>query len=391
MQVALVDPSLFTLPYDTALAAGLAEAGHEVVLHGRTLRAGEHVPPGIHLRPDFYRLADSATMARLPRPVRLGAKGLDHLGSLAGLAAQLRRSKPDVIHFQWLALPVFDRLLLHALRRIAPLVLTVHDTDPFNGDPSAGLQLRGFRACLDMFDALVVHTDQGRKRLQGFGIDPSRIAVIPHGLLHPVAPKAAEPVDGLLTFMMFGKIKPYKGADLAIAAFAALPERMRSKARLRIVGQPYLDIAPLLQAVEAVGDAVSIETGFVVESDIAALFKPGTVALFPYREIEASGVMFMAIAYGRPILATQLGSFAETLQDGVQGRLIPPGDIAALSVAMAGMIENPGFVAAAAAAARDLALAVPVWKAIGHRTAQLYAGLPRNQTSRAWRAAHVEA
>ncbi len=376
MQIALVDPSLFTLPYDTALATGLEDAGHHVVLHGRPLRKGEDVPAGVSVQPDFYRVTDRGAVAALPGSLRLAAKGLDHLGSLIGLAARLRRLKPDVIHFQWLALPMFDRLLLPALRRIAPLVLTVHDTNPFNGDPSAGLQLRGFSACLQQFDGLIVHTEQGRERLQGFGVQADRIAVIPHGLLHPVA-EAAPAADPRLTFLMFGKIKPYKGADVAIEALAALPDDLRSRARLRIVGQPYMDLASLQQAAEGLGSAVSIETGFVADGNIASLFDAGTVALFPYREIEASGVMFMALAYGRPIIASRIGSFAETLQDGVQGRLLPAGNVAALTAAMAEMIANPGFVADAAQASRALALETPSWKTIGTRTAQLYAAMQR--------------
>jgi glycosyltransferase involved in cell wall biosynthesis len=306
MRVAIIDPSLFTLPYDVALAAGLEAAGHQVTLHGRDLRAGEALAASITLQPDFYRLSERSTGAMLPGPVRLIAKGLDHAGSLLRLTAQLRRQKPNVIHFQWLALPMFDRLALSALRRFAPLVLTVHDTDPFNGDPSAGLQLRGFRSCLQQFDALIVHTEQGRQRLQKFGLEARRISVIPHGLLHQIGAAAPQTQDARLTFLMFGKIKPYKGTDVAIAAFAALPEALRRRARLRIIGRPYMDIIPLRRAAEGLGDSVSLETDFVAEADIASLYDQNTVALFPYREIEASGVLFITLAFGRPIIASKL-------------------------------------------------------------------------------------
>ena len=41
------------------------------------------------------------------------------------------------------------------------------------------------------------------------------------------------------TILAFGKIKPYKGIDLLIEAFAGLPETLRAGAKLRIVGEPF--------------------------------------------------------------------------------------------------------------------------------------------------------
>ena len=75
-----------------------------------------------------------------------------------------------------------------------------------------------------------------------------------------------------------------------------------------------------------VADRLHIEPRFVADADIPALFGPGVVALFPYREIEASGVLSIALARGRPVIASRLGNFAEMIEDGVQGLLVPPGD-----------------------------------------------------------------
>lgn len=372
MHIALIDPSLFTLPYDGALADGFTREGHTVVLHGRRLRPEDGSAAGIALSEDFYRVAGGRRVMALPGPLRLAVKGVDHAWSMRRLLRRLERERPDVIHFQWLPLPMLDGLLLPRFRRIAPLVLTVHDTNPFNGDPSAALQARGFRAALERFDRLVVHTAQGRARLLAMGIPPSRVAVLPHGLLVDPVPGAPDPMLGRLDFLLFGKIKPYKGADLLIEAFAALPEALRAQARLRIVGKAYMDLAPLYALAAARGIALEIEQGFVADDALPALFGSGTVAMFPYREIEASGVMFLAIAHGRPMIASRLGSFGELLADGEHGCLLPPGDVPALTQAMQRMLTDRGFAAGCAGAVRALALAVPGWDEIARRTAQLY-------------------
>ena len=374
MRVALIDPSLFTLPYDRALAGGLRDAGHHPTLFGRAPGPDDSAADGIDLVPHFYRLSDGAAGRRLPRPVRLGLKGIDHALSMLGLLRRLRRERPDIIHFQWLPLPMMDRRFLPAFAAVAPLVLTVHDTNPFNGDPSARLQGRGFFMALGGFARLIVHTAQGRERLQAAGVPGHRIAVLPHGTLLDAPERAPDPMTGPVTFLLFGKIKPYKGVDVLMEAFAALPDRLRAGAGLRVVGKPYMDLAPLYALAERLGIAAQtrIEPRFVDDAEIPALFAPGTVAVFPYREIEASGVLSMALACGRPVLASRLGTFAEMLADGVQGALVPPGDTPALSAAMARLLEDRSHAAACAGAARRLAGEGPGWDEIGRLTAAVY-------------------
>lgn len=379
LRVALIDPSLFTLPYDAALAAGLQAEGHQVVLHGRTPGPDDNATDGAPLRASFYRVADAPALARLPRALRLGIKGLDHAWSMQALVRRLRRERPDVIHFQWLPLPVVDRRFLGRLRAIAPLVLTVHDTNPFNGNPTGTLQKLGARAAFADFDRLIVHTEQGRARLLAHGEGRDRIAVMPHGLLgRASAHAAADPMQGEVTFLLFGKIKPYKGADLLIEAFARLDPALRAQARLRIVGKPYMDLEPLYQLARrhGVSDRVAVEPRFVGDEEVGGIFGPGVVASFPYREIEASGVLSLAITFGRPILAARLGSFIEAVQDGEHGLLVPPEDVGALCAAMARFVEDRGFAAACAASVLALTASVPTWPEIARRTAALYASLP---------------
>jgi glycosyltransferase involved in cell wall biosynthesis len=375
MRAALVDPSLFTLPYDRALAQGLQAAGHTARLYARAPGANDNDAAGVDLVDCFYRVAGSRAVAWLPGRLRLGIKGLDHAASMLLLQRRLRAERPDVIHFQWLPLPVLDRRMLAGFAATAPLVLTVHDTDPFNGDPSAALQARGLFACLPAFARIIVHTEQGRARLLAQGAPADRLLVMPHGPLVEPADAPPDPMQGALRFVLFGKIKPYKGVDVLIEAFAALPPALRSQARLHVVGKPYMDLAPLHALAEARGiaDRLTIEARFVGDGEMAAIFPPGAVAVFPYREIEASGVMSIALAHGRPIVASALGNFAETLQDGVHGHLVPPGDAPALTAALAHMIDNRSFAACCAREAGLLARAAPGWAEIGRRTAAVYA------------------
>jgi glycosyltransferase involved in cell wall biosynthesis len=182
-------------------------------------------------------------------------------------------------------------------------------------------------------------------------------------------------MEGVITFLMFGKIKPYKGVDVLIRAFARLSEAQRRQARLRVIGKPYMDLAPLRALARQLGveSFLSIETRFVAEAEIPGLFGAGTVAAFPYREIEASGVLSLAIGFGRPILASRVGGFAETIADGKHGFLVPANDDAALAAAMIRLIDDRPLAALCAQNVAALAGAVPSWDEIARRTQQVYA------------------
>jgi glycosyltransferase involved in cell wall biosynthesis len=375
MRVALIDPSLFTLPYDAALAAGLRDEGHDVLLYGRPPDANDGGLNDAPLVPGFYRFAGHRALKALPNPVRLAIKGADHVASMFWLRRGLRRNPPDVIHFQWLPLPFVDRRFLAGLRRIAPLVLTVHDTNPFNGAPSSGLQGVGMAKLFGAFERLVVHTARGRERLIDQHVDPSRISVLPHGLLGAEAAARAtrEQAGAIVTFLVFGKIKPYKGIDVLIEAFARLPEELRRNARLRVVGKPYMDLEPLRALAAARGVDPGLDPRFVADDELPGLFASGTIATFPYREIEASGVLSLALANGRPILASRIGGFAESLTDGVHGQLVAPDDPAALATAMARFVRDPRFVAQCESNVAALARAIPPWPEIARRTVEIYA------------------
>lgn len=380
MKAALIDPSLFTWPYDRELMLGLRQNGVEPLIFGKALAAREAPGAQPGLVEHFYPSLVAGPMAAMPGPVRRGFKGVSHAMSLARLLPTLRRLRPDVIHFQWAPLPVVDRLFLPALRRIAPLVLTVHDSTPFNGNPGARIQRIGAVSILRDFAALIVHTEQARRRLVAYGLPADKLTLIPHGLLHDGGPAMDRlmPVEELpdqqVRFLMFGKIKPYKGVDTMIRALALLPPEQRARCRVHVVGKPYMDMAPLRALAEqsGVADRIEYDLRLVPDEELPGLFNDAAVLLMPYREIDASGVLMMALVAGRPIIASNIGNFAETLETERNALLVHADDAASLARAMGRVIVDRALRHGLAAGVRDLRRRIPSWTEIGRSTTALY-------------------
>lgn len=374
MKVAIIDPSLFTIPYDCALCDALAAQGCDIMFFGRPMRAGETMAGAVALRPYFYKVTERCRGA-LPLTAFRLAKGAEHALDMVRLQRDLAASRPDIIHFQWAPLPAIDRRLIGAFRRIAPTLLTVHDTTPFNGSANSQLQEMGALAVFGAFDHLIVHTEKGRRQLMERGIAPETISVIPHGVL--ALPGGAPPTHGGVaerTVLLFGKIKPYKGTDLLIEAFARLPEGLRRTTRLRVIGEPFMAIEPLqARAAElGIGDRIAWDLRYVSDAEIGGILGAADLLAFPYREIDASGVLMASFPYGKPIVASAIGAFRELLRDGEHGRLVPPEDPDALAAALAEILADPRKAAAMGERVRALADGIPGWDEIATRTRAVY-------------------
>jgi glycosyltransferase involved in cell wall biosynthesis len=376
-KVALIDPSLFTLPYDLKLVEGLRGIGHSVRFYGKALGPEETVPESAKLVPHFYPEMQDWGISRWPAGISRIVKGVLHLRSMRRLLDVLRTEQPDVIHFQWLPLPIIDRTFIGALQNIASLVLTAHDSRPYNASPSSMIQNLGAISALGCFDRVIVHTEQARRRLMEYGIAPDRIVRIAHGFLHDdmAAPAVALATQGdkPVCFLMFGKIKPYKGADLAIEAMRRMPPELRERCVLRIVGKPYIDTKPLVRAAGELGSCIALDFRHVPDQEIALLWQQADVLLFPYREIDMSGVLMSAIKPARPIIASKVGGFAELLENGRTALLVPPNDPDALSAAMSRLAREPSTRADMSQSLRAFAATIPTWRTIAAETAAVYA------------------
>lgn len=109
-----------------------------------------------------------------------------------------------------------------------------------------------------------------------------------------------------IKLLNFGRLLLYKGLDLLEEA---LDQVSSSKAyNLRIVGHGPKN--PLLDRLNKRNN-VSVENRWVPEEEIAELMQWADVVILPYREASQSGIAATALAFGKPILITNVGGLAE--------------------------------------------------------------------------------
>jgi glycosyltransferase involved in cell wall biosynthesis len=366
MRVQIVDPAAYTPPYDHALAGAVARAGAEVELVTCRFPYGP-VPreQGYKVSEFFYRRASREGIG--PRRRRL-LRAVEHLPDM--LRYRRAAEAADVVHYQWLPIPALDRRLLPPKR---PRVYTMHWRLPDAGTRIA----RTLTRLLAEMDAVIVHTDHGARRLQSdFAVPEEKLRVIPHGAFDYLTRQGNEvPLPAELrevtgpVVLAFGLLRPYKGTDVLLEAF-----RQVEGAELWVVGMPRMPMDELRELARRARGTVRFVDRFVTDPEIPAFMRRADLVVLPYRNIEQSGVLYTALAFGRPLVLSSVGGFPEIAEEGA-ARLVPPEDPQVLAEALDELLEDRSARDDLADAATKAAATTYSWERIGEQTMDLYRDL----------------
>jgi glycosyltransferase involved in cell wall biosynthesis len=182
-------------------------------------------------------------------------------------------------------------------------------------------------------DRVIALSDFQKEKFVLNGYSPQKIQVLHHGLdtegLKPARLGRLENVE----IVFIGSLVYHKGPHILLQALAQCPEL---KVRLRLYGEAgdakdYLDLLNSLAAsdhrVRMMGTFPHAEMGSVLES--------AHVLAMPALWYENEPLVIKAAQYvGLPVLASNIGTLANTIRHGENGWLVPPGDVAAWSSAL---------------------------------------------------------
>jgi glycosyltransferase involved in cell wall biosynthesis len=251
-------------------------------------------------------------------------------------------------------------------------IAMVHNGRPHERGP---LDRMLTRVGLGRVGRVVVHAPSIVDDLRHQGVT-AEATVVPFPPQSALAPTPLP--EGPLRMLLFGETaRAYKGADVLLEAVAML--RRRRVALTLTVAGGVRSTEALRAAARRLGieDSVDVRPGWVPDERLQALFAEHHLVVLPYRSATASGIVPLARAAGRPVVATAVGGLADVVHDGVDGILCEPGDPAALADALLEAWE------AREQLARGIPHPMPTWSAV----AAMVVGVvdPRATTSSASR------
>jgi glycosyltransferase involved in cell wall biosynthesis len=172
--------------------------------------------------------------------------------------------------------------------------------------------------------------------------------------------------------LMFGLMRPYKGIDVLLDAWrGGQDEAPIEHADLWIAGMPKMDISELRAGALA---NVRFEPRFIGEEELPAYFQRADLVVLPYLKADQSGVLFTALAFGKPLLLSDVGGFPEIAATGA-ARVVPAGDPRVLGRALRELLTDRAALAEMCVRARAAAYGRYSWEAIAVAHVELYRSL----------------
>ncbi|HEY7066922.1 MAG TPA: glycosyltransferase family 4 protein [Chloroflexota bacterium] len=308
------------------------------------------------------------------------------------VAAAIRAERPAAVIVDSIA----AAYLAPALRRLAdvPLVGSLHQTPggidhgPLRTWLQARLDLLVYRHCALLLVASELLADQ----LVAWDVPRAQLRVVPPGRdVVPEVPARSAPADGLFAavraasapppepardlrqgraaaFLCVGNWMTRKGIVPLLDAFARLPA---DAGTLHLVGKTDVEPAYAAQvrarlAAPALRERVVVH-GPVALEEVAALYRAADVFVLPSTQEPFGTVYGEAMALGLPVVGVRAGNLPHLATDGVEGRIVPVGDTAALADAMLALARDESGRRRMGAAARARAQTRPTWEGTAAR------------------------
>lgn len=246
--------------------------------------------------------------------------------------ARQQRSQLALVHA--LGAPSLGGLVV-ARAAGCPLVWSVHEVF------GSATEARAFGSLLARADARVACSQYVARQ---FGPATGDFTVIYSGAdVEETAPSPhARPGTRLICV---GRLNRWKGQDVLLRAFSALPESLRRSTTLQVVGSAFEGDAAVADELEALRRALGLEDSVQMlgeRADARELMAQADVVVVPSQKPEPFGkVVIEGMALGRAVIATTPGGPAEVITDGVDGLLVHVGDTAGLTRAIERLCTRP--------------------------------------------------
>ncbi len=245
----------------------------------------------------------------------------------------IRKQKVDIIHFQFFRRPRVESIYFLILKGLGyNLAYTVHDYLPL--DQNKIDPLFNFLVC-KAANILFVHSNTNRENLIKLVKNiQKKIKVVPDANYADFLP--AEVVEknhmrkefGLKTndnvILFFGFIKEYKGLDLLLDS---LPIAAKFVENLVLVIAGAVETEKLKQKYETMISQMPSSVriiytfDFVPMQDAHKYFISSDIVALPYKRITHSGIINLAVLFGRPAAATRVGDMEDRIIVGKSGFL----------------------------------------------------------------------
>jgi glycosyltransferase involved in cell wall biosynthesis len=216
---------------------------------------------------------------------------------------------------------VSDVALVKAIQKKS-IVWTVHNTYTHEcKHPKLELFLRKYLSYTSKY--IFCHSISAKKEIsEEYRINPSKIQVVPHGNYIGCYDNKIDMYESRkklnisqndFVYLFFGQIRPYKGLEDLIEVFNTLKA---DNIKLLIVGKPKdNNIENWIKSLSKTNRNIIPVLKFIPDADIQIYMNASDVVVLPFKKILTSGSAILALSFGKPIIAPNVASISEVLDN----------------------------------------------------------------------------
>ncbi len=326
--------------YSFSLARGLKKVGVDISVCGietDDVSSYEDIP--------YLPLFESYSVIRNP----IG-KILSYKKSFQRVLKYCTDNRVDILHVQWYIFSPMDWIYHQKLRKAGiKVVTTIHDLLPFN---KKFYDFHYHKKIYAHSDLVISQARMNEAELvEKYNVEKKKIVYIPHGHYMEYADKATKeesikylnlPNDRPI-ILFFGQIKTVKGVGILITAMKDVVKKYPN-ALCVIAGKVWHDDFSEYQTLidqYRLEDNIRKDIRFIPDDEIKYYFNAADIVALPYLQIYQSGVVLLAYAYEKPVVATTEGEFLTVVKDKETGLLVPASDAEKLADAIIWYLDNP--------------------------------------------------
>lgn len=187
-------------------------------------------------------------------------------------------------------------------------------------------------------DGYIVHASTDEQKLLDL-FPGARVRVTPLPSISDLltveqAPLPVQVPDDRPLLLFCGFVRPYKGLDILLDALPSVLENQN--VHLLIAGEFWEGGDVYRTQIEELGlaDAVTIIDRYIPNELLATCVDRAAVVVLPYRSATQSGIVQLAFGKNTPVITTDVGGLAESVDHGRTGMVVPPEDSSALADAI---------------------------------------------------------
>lgn len=257
------------------------------------------------------------------------------------LANKVKHINPDVIHVSFEPrFPFFFAWLLH---RKYPVVTTIHEPKPLPVEAIRTfllnrIQIMDNKLLIKFSDKVIVHSERHRRYLLAQKVPSHKLEVIPLGDFSFYTQYQRSDIKPLESsnILFFGRIVSYKGLDYLIEAGKLIKEHIPN-VTITIAGEGEFTRYEKLIGQD---NRFIILNRFIPDEEVAELFGKASLVVLPYIAGTQSGIITIAGAFKKPVVATDVGNFSEMVDSGKTGFIVPPENANALAEAIIKLLRD---------------------------------------------------